>query len=353
MRKTCTCLAIFLAVFQFVFLTISGSAPAAQPGAQRLALIGGYPDSHPVVSELIVPWTEKIAEKSDYKLIITYYGPDIIVPTETHFEAMRRGIAPLAQQSAHSARAALPLSSFFSIPTGLSSSLVGTDAMWRTYKNSPDLRREYEPYKLISLHSSTPTQLHLNFHVKDADDLKEKRILCSDKYTAAVIKSFGAEPFILPQREYLNALKSRQADGVALPFDLLSSFGLESYAFSQSLCLNINVTPCWILMSMSSWNALPREMQRLFDAEIGEGLSMQIAGALDAAAASGKARLAGKGVHIKELGRDENRLLRTLGAQAARELWIEDMRTAKYQSTERFLERALSFIQESESAFGR
>lgn len=338
-------------------LLFCASAAAAQPRqpekVYRIAFTGAYPDAHPVVEEVFTPWAAKLAEKSRNRLIITYYGPDILVPEETHLDAIQRGAVPLAQQSVGKSAGRLGLSSFLHVPGGISSSQSGTAAFWRMYRNVPELRKEYENYKLLSLHASAPVQLHLNFQLKDINELKGKRILCQDAYLAAMLKAAGAIPLIMPERDFYRELGLQKADGAAMPFDMLMAYNLDSLPFMQSVCVNLCVAPYWTAMNKAAWEALPRELQRILDAEINEAWAMKIAATLDLATAAGKARLAGRGVHIKDLSRSETEAWRNRMAPAARDLWISNMNAARFKDAEKILERAASFYKDSESAHGR
>lgn len=330
------------------------AAPARAPEkAHRLVFAGYYPDKHPAAGEIFGPWAVEIAGKTKNSLIVTCYGPDIFFPKETNFEAVRRGNAAAAQQSAYMAQGRLPFSSFLYVPGGISSSASGTAAFWRMFKNSPDMRREYESYKLISLHASPPVQLHLTFQVKNAEGLKGRRILCQDAYMAAMLKSAGALPAILPESAFYKAVERGDGEGVALSFDMVMALGLDELPFMQSVCVNICVVPYWTMMNKSVWEALPRELQRVIDAESGENLGMRAAGALDTAAAAGKARMAGKGVHIKELTGAESEAWLEALAPAARDLWLASMIAEKIREPEKILERAAQYYRDSEAAHGR
>lgn len=330
-----------------------GSAWAAAPAERiyRLAMVGVYPDNHPVVNEVIVPWLMELAEKTNNRLVITYYSPNILLPENTHFEALRKRNVPIAMQSVPMSQGNLPLSSLLCVPGGLSSSRSGTSAFWRMYRNTPEIRKEYEEFKILSLHSSPPVQLHLNFQLKDLSELEGKRVICTNSYMAAMLRGIHATPVILPESAHYLALTQGKADGVALPFDMVLAYSIEQFPFIQSVCMNINLTPYWIAMNKADWEALPREYQRVMDASIGEALSMNIAEALDTAAAAGQARMAGCGVHIKTLTSIETTSWRAALSPAARELWLENMNAGKFPDPGRLLDRAMQFYRESEAAF--
>lgn len=328
----------------------AGAAQARAPEkVYRLALCGIYPDAHPVVEKLILPWAENIARKSKNRLIITYYGPNIMVPEESHHEAMRRGIIAMAQQSAAVRLDQLPVTAFLSVPGGLSSSQSASAALWRMYKNSPELRKEYENLKLITLYAAPPAQLHLTIRTDEPHNLKGIRILCQDEYMAAVLRNLGAIPLILPAGSHYEALLQKRAEGTALPFDMAVRYGLENFPFVQSVCLDINATPCWLAMNKSVWDALPRDLQHIIDSESGEKFGIKIATTLDAASASGKALMAARGVHIKELGKNEKSAQLELIAPDAQKLWIARAKAVRLPEPEKFLERAARFYKASEA----
>lgn len=76
---------------------------AAQPRTPervyRLAMVGTYPDSHPVVSEVLAPWLAEIALKTGNRLIITYYAPNVLLPESANIEAVRKNSVALADQA--------------------------------------------------------------------------------------------------------------------------------------------------------------------------------------------------------------------------------------------------------------
>lgn len=348
------CLALIIACSALWGGLAHGASPAATPQkVQRLAFAGFYPDNHPAVREVFELWAMDIAEKSKNRLVITCYAPGVFMPEEAHFEAMRRGGTAITQQSVEQAQGRLPLSTFLYVPGSVSSSASGTASFWRMFKNMPEMRKEYENYKLLSLHASAPVQLHLTFQLKDPGGLKGKRILCQDSYMATMLKAAGAKPVISPASAYYRIIAEKKADGAALPFDLVMAHGLDALQFMQSVCLNIHTPPYWTMMNKAVWDALPSETQRVIDAESGESLSMKTAAALDMAAAAGKARMAGRGVHIKELTRAEKELWAATLSPDAYELWLAAMNAAKIKDPEKILERAVRFYSDSEIQYGR
>lgn len=319
----------------------------------RLAFVGSYPDSHPAVAEALAPWAAGLAEKSRGRLIITYYGPDILVPEESNFEAMRRGVAALAMQATAAAQGRLHFSAFLNVPGGISTSRSGTSAYWRMFRNTQEMRKEYEDYKLITLHASPPVQLHLTFNLREPGGLKGRRIICTDNYLAAMLRGAGALPLILPESLHYRALARKEADGLALPFDMVMAYDLDSFPFTHSLCLDLCVSPYWLIMNKAAWDALPRDLQRLVEAASGEELGLKISAALDTAAAAGKARMAGNGVYMRELSRVERESWREIMSPPARDLWLSYMKNERVQDAEKLLERAMRFYRESEAAHGR
>ncbi len=315
-------------------------AATNSPQVYRLSLTGSYPDSHPAVAGVLLPWAREIDEKTNGRVIITYYNPDTLFPESMHFEAVRKGNAAMAHQLCGLSKNSLAVSGVMRVPSALNASQEASAALWRLYRNSPELQNEYADIKLLALHTTAPLQLHTNFPVKKISDLKNKKILCPDNDTAAMLGACGAIALVTPMREWQQDFASLSADGAAAPFDMFGVYNLARLPVTYSRQVDLSVMPCWLGMNKNEWEALPRDCRQIIEAASGEKLSLKIAQALDNACKNTQNTLAQNGLRMQKQDAAEAEEWRLALEPAAKEAWLAQMKSANIDNGEKILERA-------------
>jgi TRAP-type C4-dicarboxylate transport system substrate-binding protein len=311
---------------------------------------GSYPDTHPLTLEALLPWAEEIREKTQGRVLITYYNPDLFFPEKIHFEALRQGDLALGHQLCGRNPGPFALSSILGVPAGLSSSASASAAVLRLYKNQPEMQREYAAIKLLTLHATPPFQLHSLFPLESPEDLRGKKILCSGSAQAAMLSAAGAIPLLLPEESWEESFSGLEAQGALLPFDRFGLYNLDRLPLTWSTVLNLSAETGWIGMNKSAWEALPRNLRQIVESASGDSLSQKMAQALDKAARANSELLAGRGLRIRVPDAEEKQLWLESLTPAARTSWLESMRAAKIGNAEKILERFLLFCRESENA---
>jgi TRAP-type C4-dicarboxylate transport system substrate-binding protein len=326
------------------------SAQRTPEKIHRLSMSGSYPDTHPLVLEVLLPWAEEIREKTQGRVVITYYNPDLLFPEKTHFGAVRQGNLALGQQFCGRSPETFVLNSILGVPAGLGSSGSASAAILRLYKSQPEMQREYSAIKLLTLYAAPPFQLHSLFPLESPEDLRGKRILCSDSSLAAMLSAAGAIPLLLPEASWAESFSGLEAQGALLSFDLFSLYNLDRLPLTRSIILNISTEAGWLGMNKSAWESLPRNLRQIIESSSGDGLSQRMAQALDKAAGANRGLLAERGLLMRAPDEEERRRWLESLEPAARSGWLERMRTARIGNAEKILERFMTFCRESESA---
>ncbi|MDL2285654.1 hypothetical protein LJB93_02800 [Desulfovibrio sp. OttesenSCG-928-F07] len=325
----------------FISCLLSSPAFAASTGSAvfRLSMAGNYPDSHPVVQNAILPWLNEIEVQSKGKVVVTYYGPDILIPQTAHFEAVRKAYVNMAHQHYGQSQAKLLFTSTMAIPSDFKNSLGASSAAWRLYKNLPELQKEYEGIKLLTLHSSPPLTLFTNFKITQFSDLQHKKILCDTSDTALILRALGATPLLEPMQSWVHNFSTLSADGAVLSFDMLNSYNLMRLPLSYYLDLNVNVTPAWIGISKQDFEALPRDLRYIIENTSGEKLSLKIAQVLDSTCVSTKKTVTSANIEaIKLPVQSEQKCIEEL-KNIAQNAWIVHSKEARIENGEKILER--------------
>ncbi|MDL2285683.1 TRAP transporter substrate-binding protein DctP [Desulfovibrio sp. OttesenSCG-928-F07] len=251
-----------------------GVAHAASDKVYNLNMTGGYMDRHPTVQNAFIPWAERIKQRTNGKVVITYFNPNTLGPEGENFELARKGQIDIGHN--HFARnpGRLLVSSVGDIPTEFTHPPAFSVALWRMYNEIPEMQKEFEGLKVLAFHSSAPVQFDwvIDKNITNVADVKGKKVLVASGEQARMVRAMGGNPMIIPVTDYYLSLSRNMADGCILPIAPLRSFKISEALKSITVC-SYSVAGWWIGMNQNTWNSLPKEYQDIIMEESGEKLS--------------------------------------------------------------------------------
>lgn len=304
------------------------AAPAIARGATRtLATSSWLPPAHVVPKFVIASWAEAVGRASDGRLAVDLLDKPL-GPPPAHLEIAREGRADMVYSlhgySGPSAfqRARIGQFSF------LGDSFGASPAFSQVYGQDLNAADEHDGIKLLTLFQHGPGVLFLKSRrLERASDLNGLRIRTSGGYIAQLMQRFGAEPVPLSPFEVGNALRDGRIDGVAFPYEAVTSFDfldeiVQIVEFPGGI---YNAT--WFLgMNAATYDSLDDRDRAAIDS-VERDILAEIAGkAWDIADFDGKAKCMTQRVEITRASDDMIAELKT-AAGAAEANWQTEMAT--------------------------
>jgi TRAP-type C4-dicarboxylate transport system substrate-binding protein len=186
------------------------------------------------------------------------------------------------------------------------------------------LDKDFKGIKIIHMHATDAAVFHTTKKpLKTMEDFKGMKIRAPGRYVGEVVKSFGGTPVGLPLGDVYEALERGQIDGMAMNWAII-----PSYKFQEVTKFNLE-TPVYqnaimVLMRQASFDALPADLKKIIDDNIGIEKSVEVAKKIDLMTVDAKKILRDNGNQLYSISAEE----RARWAEAAKptyKIWINEM----------------------------
>jgi TRAP-type C4-dicarboxylate transport system substrate-binding protein len=210
-------------------------------------------------------WMQKIEQETGGRVKFTaYWAASLLNPTES-IKEIRNGVADVG--------IGVPgLGPGWPVYQAMGNLFYGTpstDKAWKVFKqvwaDFPEIRAEYPDLKLLGINVNPGYDLLTSKKpVRAATDFNGLTIY--SKFEA--IKDLGANPVNIGINELYLAMQKGTVDGGFMGLSPLLSYRLAEVTKYYTYT-NIFVSPTWgLLMNLNTWNSLPPDIQKIFDANI-------------------------------------------------------------------------------------
>ena len=226
---------IFKVVAASVVLATGLSSTAS--AATKLTLSSWLPPTHPVVTDMIVPWTEKVKEATDGRVTIKILAKGLGHP-KVHYDIARDGLADITYSVHGYTPGRFVMTKAVEFPFGGDSAEALSVAYWRIHQKYLSKAKEHKDTQLLSLFTHGPGLIHNSKKpVKTLDDLSGMKMRVGGGVVNDVASSLNAVPLLKPASKSYELLSHGVADGTLLPMESVMGFKI------QNLVKNTTVVP--------------------------------------------------------------------------------------------------------------
>lgn len=246
-----------------VGLTIGSTlntAPAA--AATTLRLSSWLPPTHPIVSDMIVPWGKQVEEATQGRVKVEVLPKPLGKPP-AHFDLAKDGVADLTYGVHGYQPGRFVLTKSVEMPFLGDSAEAVSVAYWRTFKKHLEGANEHDGVVLLSLFTHGPGQMYnAKRPIRSLDDLKGLKIRVGGGVINDVSQAIGATPLLKPAPASYELMSNGVADGVFFPKESIKSFKLSKLVRHATLVPDglYNVS-FFLVMNPKSFAALPKADQ--------------------------------------------------------------------------------------------
>lgn len=265
-------------------LGLSGAAEAKT----ALTVANWLPPSHPLVSEVIVPMTEQIAEATGGEVTATIL-PAPLGPPPAHFDFAVNGVADITfgVQGYNAGR--FKTTNLAELPFLGDSAEDISVAYWRVFKDRLQAAGEYEGVKVLAVFTHGPGEIFLKSGDTSSPDVMQgQKIRVGGGIVHEVASALGAVPVEGPSSKAYELLSQGVADGILFPYESVNFFKLiPQLSDAISVPGGLYNTSFFIVMNKAKWDSLPPEQQAQIDSVTGEALARMAGQMWDRADAKG------------------------------------------------------------------
>jgi len=203
-----------------------GLLGAASAQAATLRLSSWLPATHPIVKDMIIPWTKQVAEATDGRVTIQVLPKPLGKPP-AHFDLAKDGIADITYGVHGYQPGRFLLTKAVEFPFMGNSAESVSVAYWRIYKKNFEAANEHAGVQVLSMFTHGPGQIYNSKRpVKEIKDLDGLKIRVGGGVINDVAKAIGVVPLLKPAPASYELMANGVADGVFFPKESIKSFKL-------------------------------------------------------------------------------------------------------------------------------
>lgn len=268
--------------------------------ADELVLSSWLPPKHPIVTGVIQPWAEQVAEATDGRVTVRVL-PKPLGPPPAHYDLAADGVADITY-GLHSftkddrfLRSRIGQFSFMA-----DTATDGSKAYWNVYGGALDAQAEHEGTKLLGLWIHGPGMFHNNQRkIESPDDFSGLKIRTPGGYIADLAQDVGITTQFMGPGEVYEKLSRGVIDGVTFPVEALQAFKLTDHVkYSMKVPGGIYNTSWFLVMNEDIWDGLSADDQAAIEKVSGEALAELAGSVWDGADARGVEYIADKDVEV-------------------------------------------------------
>jgi len=270
MRKSVFSIIAALMLSIALILSVQACKPSAPP-ATELTYSVFFPPTHGQ-AKAAEAWAREIEKRTQGKVKIKVLAGGTLTPADQCYDGVAKGISDLGMSCFAYTRGRFPLTEVLDLPLGYPNGRVATRVANDFYKTFKP--KELEDVKVLYIHAHGPGLLHTVKPVKSLAELKGMKIR-STGLSSKVITALGGTPVAMPQGETYEAIQRGVVNGTIGPIEVLKGWKQGEVIKNTTDCASVGYTTAmFVVMNMKKWNALPPDIQKIFEDVSGEWIDV-------------------------------------------------------------------------------
>lgn len=251
--------------------TVATAAAAADPVKLRFGHPAG-PKTH-VVSQMVVPWSERMTKGSDGTLEITVFPGGQLGGNEVSLDAIKSGVMDIGWINTQYYPGKFNKSEVGLLPFEVNKSEHASVAMWRLFEKGV-IADEYNDVKLLAIWAYPASTVHTTFPARKLEDFKGKKIATIGEFASGVAKRLGATPVAIEFTENYPAIQRGTVNGTFLQWTAVQPLRLWEVAKYHTEA-GVYGAVTMIAMNKQSYAKLPPKAKEVVDRNSSEKWSRE------------------------------------------------------------------------------
>jgi TRAP-type C4-dicarboxylate transport system substrate-binding protein len=253
---------LFLMVLAVGVAVFGMAATKTQAATVQLTYSNFFPPTH-FNAQLSESWGKEIEKRSKGAVKFTFFPGGALLKGPEMYDGVMKGVSDLGMSVFAYTAGRFPVMEALDLPIGYTSGWAATftaNAYYNKYKP-----KELDGVKVLYLHAHGPGLLHSKTEVSKLEQLKGMKIRCTG-FSAKAAAALGAVPVAMGQGGAYEALQKGVVEGTLSPMEVLKGWKQGEVIKSTTLCYSIGYTSgMYVIMNKKKWNALPKDVQKVFE----------------------------------------------------------------------------------------
>ena len=236
---------------------------AESPEAIELSYSIFFPPSH-IQCQTAEAWAKEIEKRSDGRVKITLYPGGSLTKAPQCYEGVVNGISDIGMSCFAYTRGRFPLLEGLDLPLGYPSGLAAT-------RIATEMALKYQPQEtadthVLYIHAHGPGILASKKPVRTLDDINGLKVRATG-LSAKIVESLGGTPVAMSQPETYEALQKGVVEATFCPIETLKGWkqGEVIDCVTDTSVIGYT-TAMFVVMNLDRWNAMPADIQEVFNA---------------------------------------------------------------------------------------
>lgn len=256
---------LLLALMAILSFPAFNAGPSAQTKPIELSYSIPYPAPYQGTKDL-QRWAAEVEKRTNGQVKITTYPGGTLVRFPEVYDGVVKGIADIGTGIFGYTPGRFPLMELLDLPLWLPSAKIGSRAVWEAYKKLKP--KEVNDTKLLMVFMPAVNMIASRKKpILTLEDFKGLQLRCTGS-AAPYVKALGATPVHMPQSDVYDALAKGVFDATVTSPDVLKGYR-QAEVVRYVTKTDLPSTLFFTVVNLSKWNALPRDIQKVFE-ETGE-----------------------------------------------------------------------------------
>jgi TRAP-type C4-dicarboxylate transport system substrate-binding protein len=258
MRKV---LFVFMVVFAMATLSILLISPKEAVSGPIKLSYANFPPAPTFPCVQMERWKKEVEKRTRGKVQIETYPGGTLLGAKNMMDGVIAGQADIGNLCMAYQPGRFILTNALSLPLGIPNSLVGSLVLWDIYKKYKP--KAFAKVKVLTMFTTAPANLMMKIPIRKLEDVKGVNVRASGG-AAQVLKFWGANPVGMPMPETPEALQKGVVKGLFSSLEVMKDFKFAEMCKYITLTDTV-VYPFAVVMNMDKWNALPKDVQQVFE----------------------------------------------------------------------------------------
>ncbi len=271
------------------------SATGVASAEETLRMANWLPPSHPLVSDVMVPYAAAIEEATEGRVTVDILDAPL-GPPPAHYEFAVNGVADITYGVHGYNPGRFKTVALAEMPFLGDSAEAISVGYWNVYEDMLADVGEQDDVKVLGVFAHGPGQIFTKGRDLSSDaPIDGAKMRVGGGIASAVAGALGAAPVQAPSSKAYELLSGGVADGILFPFESVGFFKLDEI-LDQGLVVpgGLYNTSFFVVMNKARWDGLSDADKAAIDGVSGEALARLAGQAWDAADAAGREGMAGK-----------------------------------------------------------
>lgn len=265
-------------MIKIVIAAVSIISISGQPlSAKTLRMSSWLPPVSPVMKDVFVPWTEKIAKVTEGRVKIKILNKTVgSVPGQ--FDVASTGQVDIAFGNQSYTPGRFKEYAFVELPGNGNSAESTSVAFWRTYNKFFGDKDELGEAKLLALFTNGPGQLFTTTHkVTGMTGNNGIKVRGGGEGATRIIELLGMTSIQAPFSKAAEMMTNRVVDGIMLDPSVVPAAGFTKYLKYRFVVdgglYNVSY---FVVMNKKTWNSISKKDQKAIDSVSGEEFAREM-----------------------------------------------------------------------------